>query len=43
MTLALSKREFPYKHWEYINSDSGDALRIAPDRGGLITSWICNG
>ena len=43
MTLTLSKREFPYKHWEYINSDSGDALRIVPDRGGLITSWICNG
>jgi len=43
MTLTLSQRELPYKHWEYINSDSGDSIRIVPERGGLITSWICNG
>ena len=43
MTLTLSKREFPYKHWEYINSDSGDSICMVPERGGLITSWICNG
>ena len=24
-------------------SPSGDELHIAPDRGGLVTSWICNG
>ena len=24
-------------------SPSGDELQIAPDRGGLVTSWICNG
>ena len=43
MTLKLLKKELPYKHWEYSNLDTGDSLRIVPERGGLITSWICNG
>ena len=42
MTLKLLKKELPYKHWEYSNLDTGDSLRIVPERGGLITSWICN-
>ncbi len=43
MTLKLFQKELPYKHWEYSNLDTGDSLRIVPERGGLITSWICNG
>ncbi len=42
MTLKLFQKELPYKHWEYSNLDTGDSLRIVPERGGLITSWICN-
>ena len=43
MTFTFSQREFPYKHWEYKNLDTLDHLRIVPERGGLITSWVCNG
>ena len=40
MALTLLKKEFPYPHWEYKSIDSGDSLRIVPERGGLITSWM---
>ena len=43
MSSKLSRNKIPYKHWEYLNSDTGDSLRIVPERGGLITSWICQG
>ncbi len=43
MTFTLVSKDFPYKHWEYRSLDSGDYLRIVPERGGLITSWMCNG
>ena len=42
MILSLLEKNSPYKHWEYLNLDTGDFLRIVPERGGLITSWVCN-
>ena len=43
MDKAFLKKNSPYDHLEYINFDSGDRLRIVPERGGLITEWKCNG
>ncbi|KGG14631.1 MULTISPECIES: galactose mutarotase [unclassified Prochlorococcus] len=43
MPFTLSQKDSPYHHWEYLSLDTGDSLRIVPERGGLITSWICNG
>ena len=43
MSFLISQKDHPYPHWEYLNEDSGDYLRIVPERGGLITSWKCNG
>ncbi len=43
MTCTLEIKKFPYKHWEVCNLQTSDKLRIVPERGGLITSWICNG
>lgn len=40
--MALVHRETPYPHWEFA-SDSGDLLRVVPERGGLVTGWRCNG
>ena len=42
MQFSFSQKDSPYKHWEYINQESGDIIRVVPERGGLITSWICN-
>ncbi len=43
MAITFSKKQVPYAHWEIIHVDSGDRLRIVPERGGLITEWRCNG
>ena len=43
MSLALSQKDYPYKHWEYKDVNTGNRLRIVPERGGLITEWLCNG
>ncbi len=43
MSFLISHKDSPYPHWEYLNEDSGDSLKIVPERGGLITSWKCNG
>ena len=43
MSLSLVHNLSPYPHWEYLSFDTGDRLKIVPERGGLITSWICNG
>lgn len=40
--MALVHRDTPYPHWEFA-SDSGDLLRVVPERGGLVTGWRCNG
>ena len=43
MSISISQKDNPYPHWEYLNEVSGDYLKISPERGGLITSWKCNG
>ena len=40
--MALVHRDTPYPHWEFA-SDSGDLLRVVPERGGLVTGWRCKG
>jgi galactose mutarotase-like enzyme len=32
----------PYPHWLF-TAASGDQLRVVPERGGLVTSWVCGG
>jgi len=41
--MTFLKKDSPYPHWELFEEDSGDRLRIVPDRGGLITEWRSNG
>ena len=43
MSSALVRKNFPYKHWEYLDHQTGNRLRLVPERGGLITEWRCNG
>ena len=43
MAILFSKKQVPYAHWEVIHVDTGDRLRIVPERGGLITEWCCKG
>ena len=43
MDSGLVQKDHPYKHWEFIDQETGDRLRIVPERGGLITEWRCNG
>jgi len=39
--LPLCQRDLPYPHWEFSDPDSGDLLRLVPERGGLISGWRC--
>ena len=39
MTVRLRKKNYPYPHWEYLDNNSSNRLRIVPERGGLITQW----
>ena len=39
----LLRKQSPYPHWQYLHPESGDRLRIVPERGGLVTDWCCNG
>ena len=41
--IQLLQKTFPYNHWQCIDSETGDRLRVVPERGGLITEWKCNG
>ncbi|MDA0716596.1 MAG: galactose mutarotase [Cyanobacteria bacterium] len=41
-SVALFHRDTPYPHWEFA-SNSGDLLRVVPERGGLVTGWRSNG
>ncbi len=43
MICSFLKKDLPYQHWEYINIETRDSLRIVPERGGIVTSWICKG
>ena len=33
--MTLTQQTGPYAHWEYIHPESGDRLRIVPERGGI--------
>lgn len=39
--MPLIQRDAPYPHWEFSDPDSGDLLRLVPERGGLISGWRC--
>jgi len=41
--MVLTHREAPYPHWEFQDAQSGDLLRLVPERGGLISGWRCQG
>ena len=41
MTIHLIRKSYPYAHWEYLNTQSGNRLRIIPERGGLVSEWRC--
>ncbi len=43
MTVTLAQHDYPYQHWECLSLDTGDRLRIVPERGGLITEWRSEG
>ena len=42
MHIELIEKDYPYQHWQYLNLETGDRLRIVPERGGLISEWLCN-
>jgi len=42
-SMPLIQRATPYPHWEFSDPDSGDLLRVVPERGGLISGWRCAG
>ena len=33
----------PHAHWDFVHPSSGDRLRIIPERGGLVSGWVCGG
>ena len=41
--MTFRQQSAPYAHWEYVHPSSGDRLRIVPERGGLVSEWLCNG
>ena len=41
--MALTQQSSPYEHWEFVHPESGDRLRVIPERGGLVSAWICGG
>ena len=43
MTISLEKKTSPYPHWEFSNLEYDSLIRIAPERGGLISEWRSEG
>ena len=41
--MVLERRTGPYPHWCFEDPARGDALRIVPERGGLVSGWRCGG
>ncbi|MFN6352449.1 MAG: galactose mutarotase [Cyanobacteriota bacterium] len=37
--MTLTREAAPYPHWLFTHPTSGDALRLVPERGGLVTGW----
>tara|TARA_B100000214_G_scaffold10259_1_gene7464 strand:- start:225 stop:1082 length:858 start_codon:yes stop_codon:yes gene_type:complete len=43
MTVSFVEKKNPYLHWEYLNTEYDSLIKIAPERGGLITEWRSKG
>ena len=41
--MTLTQQSAPYAHWEFVHPETGDRLRIIPERGGIVSEWRCNG
>ena len=41
--MTLTQQSAPYAHWDFVHPSSGDRLRIIPERGGLVSGWVCGG
>ena len=41
MPMTLTQQTAPYAHWEYLHPETGDRLRIIPERGGIVSEWRC--
>jgi galactose mutarotase-like enzyme len=41
--MSLQRCSDPYPHWLLRDPRSGDALRLVPERGGLVSGWRCGG
>ena len=39
--MTLTQQTAPYTHWEYVHPETGDRLRIIPERGGIVSEWRC--
>ena len=40
--MTLNAPTQPGQSWEFV-APHGDRLRVVPERGGLVTSWVCQG
>ena len=40
--MALIRCAAPYPHWQF-RAPHGDGLQLVPERGGLVSGWICSG
>ncbi len=40
--MSLTHKEVPYPHWEYVQPNTFNRIRVVPERGGLVTEWRCN-
>jgi galactose mutarotase-like enzyme len=41
--MTLTRSAEPYPHWLFTHPTCGDALRVVPERGGLVTGWSSGG
>jgi galactose mutarotase-like enzyme len=41
--MSLIHTAAPYPHWLFTHPTCGDALRLVPERGGLVTGWRSGG
>lgn len=41
--MTLTREATPYSHWLFTHPAGGDALRVVPERGGLVTGWRAGG
>ena len=41
--MTLTQQLAPYAHWDFLHPSSDDRLRIIPERGGLVSGWVCGG